>query len=166
VRRNSEPHSLPVAVAHLVLVRRMEPRPAWLVVRYIALPPLVAFVVGGALLLSTASAHPRYAAVVVAVLVLIVVFAVHRRNRRDLARGWRLRRAGRDQFCYQELIDERWASITIDGEMLRGKPRRVIYMPTIEAWGFLPAWARDRRAEIIARIQSECPEPDYAYQNV
>ena len=152
-------------VAELGVVRRMEPRPVWVVVRYIAFP-LVAFVACGALLLSTGSAHPGYAAVVVAVLVVIVVFAAHRRNRRDLARGWRLRRGGRDQFCYQELIDGGWASITIDGEMLGGRTRHVIYMPTTEAWGRLPAWARDRRAEIIARIQTECPEPDYAYQNV
>ena len=139
----------------------MEPRPVWVVVRYIALP-LAAFIACGALLLSTASAHPGYAAVVTAVLVVILVVAVRRNNRRDLERGWRFRRAGRDQFFYQELIDGQWASITIDGEMLGGRPRHVIYMPTIEAWGRLPAWARDRRAEIIARIQTECPEPDYA----
>ena len=143
----------------------MESRPVWLVVRYIALP-LVAFVVCGALFLSTASAHPGFAAAVVALLVVIVVVAARRRNRRDLKRGWRFRPAGRDQFCYQELIDGQWTSITIDGSLLSGRPRHVIYMPTIEAWGQLPAWARNRRAEIIARIKTQCPEPEYKYTNV
>jgi hypothetical protein len=58
------------------------------------------------------------------------------------------------------------ASIVIGGEMMVGKPRHIIYVPSDEQWGLYPDWARDRQAEIINRMKTEYPEPDYAYKDV
>jgi len=66
---------------------------------------------------------------------------------------------------YEEWRDGRWHRIAIDGEMLAGRAHHVIYFPSPEAWATLPAWACDRREEIVARIKSEFREPDYEYQD-
>jgi hypothetical protein len=64
---------------------------------------------------------------------------------------------------YEELHDGAWERIDIDGEMLMGRAHHVIYFASPDAWRAYPAWARDRRDEIIARITSEFREPDYEY---
>lgn len=76
---------------------------------------------------------------------------------------WRVGHTGRDQMYYEELHDGVWERIDIDGEMLMGRAHHVIYFATPERWKSYPAWARDRRDEIIARITSEFREPDYEY---
>ena len=137
----------------------------WIIFRYI-LVPLMVFGACGALVVATSKAYPAYVAIAAGIFVVVMLLLALRRNRRELQSGWRFRRVGRDQFRYEEFRDGKWQSIMIGGEMLMGKPRHVIYMPTDEEWGLFPDWARDRRGEIIARIKTVYPEPKYAYTNV
>ena len=81
-------------------------------------------------------------------------------------RGWRVGHQGRDQMYYEELRDGSWERIDIDGEMLMGPAHHVIYFAAPERWRTYPPWARERRAEIIARITSEFREPDYEYSGL
>ena len=84
----------------------------------------------------------------------------------DEQRGWRVGHRGRDQMYYEELHRGVWERIEIDGEMLTGRAHHVIYFATPERWRAYPPWARDRRAEITARITSEFREPDYEYHGL
>jgi hypothetical protein len=81
-------------------------------------------------------------------------------------RGWRVGHRGRDQMYYEELHQGVWERIEIDGEMLTGRAHHVIYFATPERWLAYPPWARERRAEITARITSEFREPDYEYHGL
>jgi hypothetical protein len=76
---------------------------------------------------------------------------------------WRVGHAGRDRMYYEERRDGAWQRIPIDGEMLMGRAHHVIYFASPEQWQQYPEWARHRRDEIIARIQSAFREPDYEY---
>lgn len=84
----------------------------------------------------------------------------------DEQRGWRVGHRGRDQMYYEEFHQGAWKRIEIDGEMLTGRAHHVIYFATPERWLEYPPWARDRRAEITARITSEFREPDYEYHGL
>jgi hypothetical protein len=76
---------------------------------------------------------------------------------------WRVGHTGRDQMFYEERRDGAWQRIVIDGEMLMGVAHHVIYFRPAESWTTYPAWAADRREEIIARIKREFCAPDYEY---
>lgn len=78
-------------------------------------------------------------------------------------RGWRVGHRGRDCMFYEERIAGAWQRLDLSGEMLMGPAHHVIYFPTPEAWAKLPEWARQRREEILARIQSEFRPPEYEY---
>lgn len=78
-------------------------------------------------------------------------------------RNWRVGHQGRDQMYYEERLGDTWQRIDIDGEMLMGRAHHVIYFASPEQWQRYPEWARHRRDEIIARIQSEFRPPDYEY---
>jgi hypothetical protein len=77
--------------------------------------------------------------------------------------GWRVGHRGRDCIYYDEWRDGTWQRIEIDGEMLTGRAHHVIYFASLDRWRSYPAWARDRRDEIIARIKTAFREPDYEY---
>jgi hypothetical protein len=64
---------------------------------------------------------------------------------------------------YEEFRNGAWQRIGIDGEMLTGRAHHAVYFASPERWRTYPAWARDRREEIIARVKSEFREPDYEY---
>ena len=83
----------------------------------------------------------------------------------DERRGWRVGHQGRDRMYYEELRGGVWERIDVDGKMLMGRAHHVIYFASPERWRAYPAWARDRRDEIIARITSEFREPDYEYND-
>lgn len=78
-------------------------------------------------------------------------------------RRWRVGHQGRDLMYYEEFRDGAWQRLEIDGEMLSGRPHHVIYFASPESWERYPAWARQRRDEIMARIKMEFREPDYEY---
>ena len=78
-------------------------------------------------------------------------------------RDWRVGHRGRDQMYYEEVRDGAWQRIEVQGEMLTGPAHHVIYFASVADWQRYPAWARDRRDAIIARIKSEFREPDYEY---
>ncbi len=82
---------------------------------------------------------------------------------RDRSRGWRVGHQGRDSMYYEEWHDGAWQRLPISGEMLMGRAHHVIYFASPEAWQQYPEWARHRRDEIIARIESELRAPDYEY---
>jgi hypothetical protein len=64
---------------------------------------------------------------------------------------------------YEERVDGEWQRLSISGEMLMGRAHHAIYFASVSQWNAYPAWARDRRDEIIARIKSEFRAPDYEY---
>jgi hypothetical protein len=76
--------------------------------------------------------------------------------------SWRVGHVGRDMMYYEEFLDGEWQRIAVDGEMLMGRPHHAIYVNHVT----FPAWAADRRAEIIDRIKIGFPEPDYEYDEV
>jgi hypothetical protein len=65
---------------------------------------------------------------------------------------------------YEELHEGEWRRLDIDGEMLVGPAHHVIYFGSRASWSQKPEWARGRRDEIIGRIKSASPIPDYEYQ--
>ena len=78
-------------------------------------------------------------------------------------RRWRVGHLGRDQMYYEEWHGGAWQRIRIDGEMLTGPAHHVIYFASPSKWREYPAWARDRREAIVARITSEFRPPEYEY---
>lgn len=81
----------------------------------------------------------------------------------DGARDWRVGHQGRDRMYYEERQPDGWQRLDLDGEMLMGPAHHVIYFASPARWLAYPEWARHRRGEIIARIQSEFRPPDYEY---
>ncbi len=65
---------------------------------------------------------------------------------------------------YEESVRGEWRRLRLDGEMLMGRAHHVIYFGTRDQWSRGPEWARGRRDEIIARIKSSFPIPDYEYE--
>lgn len=84
----------------------------------------------------------------------------------DRQRGWRVGHQGRDQMYYEELHGGSWKRLEVQGEMLLGPAHHVIYFASPTEWQRYPAWAQNRRDEIIARIMSAFPAPDYEYHGV
>jgi len=78
-------------------------------------------------------------------------------------RGWRAFHRGQTSIRYEELVDGAWEGFDIAGDALMGRPYHAIYLPTPDEWAALPAWARDRRDEIVARLRGAFREPDYTY---
>jgi len=72
---------------------------------------------------------------------------------------WQVGHTGRDMMYYEEFRDNEWHRISIDGEMLIGRPHHVIYLRHLN----FPDWAKGREEEIIQRIKIEFREPDYEY---
>ena len=142
----------------------MKPNPRWTIARHVLLPLLGFWICAVAVVLA-AKRYPHYAGIAAGVVALAAFLNAWRVKKKDLARGWRCRRHGRDEFYYEEFIDGKWLRIAIDGEMLVGKPKHVFYLPTEDDWRLLPEWARHRRTEILARMKSDYPETDYAYEN-
>lgn len=81
-------------------------------------------------------------------------------------RDWRVGHKGRDSMYYEERHLGAWQRLEIQGEMLTGRAHHVIYFDGPARWRQYPAWARDRRDVIIARIMSEFREPDYEYDGI
>jgi len=78
-------------------------------------------------------------------------------------RGWRLGHLGRDRMYYEEWRDGAWQRLDIEGEMLVGEAHHAVYLAAPDRWQHYPAWARERREEIVSRIRSEFREPGYVY---
>ncbi|AXG70771.1 hypothetical protein KORDIASMS9_03017 [Kordia sp. SMS9] len=83
---------------------------------------------------------------------------------KDTKRGWRIRSLGRDAISYQEKIGNEWKGIKIDGEMLIGKIRKVLFFKTEEKWTEYPEWAQHRE-KIIDRIKLDFPPKTTEYKN-
>ena len=79
------------------------------------------------------------------------------------AREWRVGHQGRDEMYYEEWREGEWRRLRISGEMLTGRAHHVIYFASEDAWRGYPEWARHRRDEIIGRVKSAFPAPDYEY---
>ena len=78
--------------------------------------------------------------------------------------GWRVGHRGRDSMYYEELVDGEWRRLDLAGEMLVGRAHHAIYLGSKAEWQQRPEWARSRRSEILARIKSAFPIPDYEYE--
>lgn len=100
---------------------------------------------------------------VVAGAVLVVIAARALASRAARKTGWRVGHVGRDGMYYEEFVDARWQRLDIDGEMLVGPAHYVIYFASEEQWASYPAWARDRRAQIVCRIKAAFSPPHYEH---
>ncbi|MBX7247381.1 MAG: hypothetical protein K1X53_17950 [Candidatus Sumerlaeaceae bacterium] len=88
------------------------------------------------------------------------------RSKRAKRRGWDVGHFGRDEIRYRELRGDRWEQIIIYAEMCVGKPHHVIYFGNHDYWEKnYPAWAAQRREEIVSRIKSDYHPPNYAYRD-
>ena len=78
---------------------------------------------------------------------------------------WRVGHIGRDTMFYEELHEGNWRRLPIDGEVrFGGVAHHVIWLRSERIWQSYPAWARERRSEIVARIVERFAEPGYEYQ--
>ena len=76
-----------------------------------------------------------------------------------LRRGWRIVGVGRDALAYEERHKGR---IEFGAELMgTGPVSRLITIPSSDWDASVPAWAKGRKGEIVARIRSEMPEPRY-----
>jgi hypothetical protein len=122
--------------------------------------PLVIFCISAALFVEAAKRYPVYVFGIIALLILIGLVRGTRQRKLERTRGWRLRRASRDTWYYEELRCDAWHRIEIFGEMLIGaKADYVIFLGSLK----LPKWAEGRRDEIISHLKSEFPPPKYEY---
>lgn len=133
-----------------------------LIVRYVVLPLLV-FVIVIHFLLEDIRLFLG-AVILIGGFLGIGYFRSRRRFRRL---GFRVLRVGRDTFRYEELFgDGQHRSVSIDGEMLADAPH-VIHLPSPATWQTaVPDWARDRRDEIVQRIQQELGTTHFSYEEV
>lgn len=130
--------------------------------RYVILP-LALFALTGVLVIALFVHYPLASAMVAGILLLLALWSGWRRSKADEARGWRVYHRGRDQLAYEELRGGRWERMDIYSEMQTGKaPAYLIFFPP----GHAPSWTEGRYQEILARIQSQCPPPAYAYETV
>jgi hypothetical protein len=129
--------------------------------------PLFVFIGGAFLVVTVACLHPLYFSIGAgtAFAILFPLYRIKRRatEKKESQRGWRVGHFGRDSMFYDELVDGSWQRLQIDGEMLTGRAHHIIYFATEAEWMNYPAWAQNRRDEIISRIKSEFREPDYEY---
>lgn len=99
----------------------------------------------------------------IALMIVVILIRGSGKGRQTMpgkpAQGWRVGHEGRDSMFYEEKHAGRWRRIPIPGEMLMGRAHHVIYFSSIR----FPDWAEGRREEIIDRIKSAFPEPDYEY---
>lgn len=78
------------------------------------------------------------------------------------AKGYRVDHEGRDNIFYEERVGDKSRRLTIEGEML--VPGHAVYVPDDKEWRErMPEWARDRKAEIIARIKEELGTRDHEF---
>ena len=78
-----------------------------------------------------------------------------------LRRGWKIVGMGRDELAYVERDKGR---VIFGAELMgTGPVSRIITIPASDWDTSVPAWARGRREEIVARIRSEMPDPRYKY---
>jgi len=124
--------------------------------------PFLIFGIACWLSIVLARQYPGYAAAAFAMLLMVLFLRARRKRKLELERGWRVGHEGRDDLYYAEFREGRWRQIYISGEMLVGKPRHVIYWQSTS----FPEWAQTRREEIIGRIKTAFPPPDYRYEGV
>ncbi len=153
-------HTL-MASACLAKHRKLLAEPSLMkaILRHIVLPLMSWFFL---ILIGIATAREYPARFSAFILCLIVIGLIRERliRARNERRGWRVGSSGRDTMFYDEKVDGEWKRITIYAEMLVGKVDRLIYLSSIE----FPEWAKSREDEIIARIKSEYPPPQYEYE--
>jgi hypothetical protein len=78
-------------------------------------------------------------------------------------RGYWATREGRDTIKYEEKSVRSISSLTISGELMASGPY-VVYVPTAEEWKRdMPAWARERRDEILTRMKKVLGTKNYEY---
>jgi hypothetical protein len=77
---------------------------------------------------------------------------------------WRVGHRGRDSMYYEELVDGEWRRLDLAGEMSTARAHHVIYFGSKAEWQERPEWARSRRSELLARIKSAFPIPEYEYE--
>ena len=124
----------------------------------------VVFLICGVFVVWLIDEYPTYALLGFGVLLAYLTVARLLKNKRDAQRGWRVRRWGRDEIIYEELVHGAWRRIKISGEMQgTNKPSFLVYCTPPDVWKDYPDWARDRRAEIFNRIKIALPEPNYKY---
>jgi hypothetical protein len=119
--------------------------------------PLALFSIGGCLIIWTLHQFPFYTSIILCLLVICGLIRFLLIRKKDRLRGWRVGPKGRDEIYYDELVNGKWCRIILYAELQSGKVRRVINLT------FHEAWTQNHRNEIILRIKSMYPPPDYEY---
>jgi len=97
--------------------------------------------------------------VLFAAISLVTAFS-HRRSEEE-RRGWRIRCEVAGRWAYEEKIDGTWSGFTFDELGDYRESPYVIDVRDSARWEACPAWARERRQQILARIASQLRPPHY-----
>jgi hypothetical protein len=79
----------------------------------------------------------------------------------EVQRGWRLRCVLAGHWVYEEKRGDSWVSITFEEISDYREPPHIIDLRRAERWAEFPAWALQRREEIISRVKTELVPPQY-----
>jgi hypothetical protein len=85
-------------------------------------------------------------------------------NWEDEKQGWRLRRVVAGRWAYEEKMDREWVGIPFEEPLEFRGPPYVIVAPSVDTWRTFPAWALERRVEIIGRVQSGMKSRNYVVE--
>jgi hypothetical protein len=89
-----------------------------------------------------------------AALLPLAFFLSHwRRERMPGGHGWRLRLVVAGRWAYEERVGRNWVGIPFEEPVESRDPPYVVVAPSEDTWRTFPAWAHERRAEIIGRVQ-------------
>lgn len=69
---------------------------------------------------------------------------------------WRVEHEGIHGMYYEEFVDGQWQRLTLQSELCSGPAHHLVLLSPAASWKQYPAWARERRDEIIARIRWSC----------
>ena len=88
---------------------------------------------------------------------LVVAFQVasHAKRAQEEQRGWRLRFSADEARYEEKKEDGLWAGIVIE-TVRRGHGIHGLRLRSDSRWLSYPAWAADRKSEIISRLKEEC----------
>ncbi len=90
-----------------------------------------------------------------------LVTAVSHRRAEEERRGWRIRCEVAGRWAYQEKIAGAWSGLTFEEVGDYRELPHVIDVRDSLRWAALPAWAQEKRQQILSRIASELRPPHY-----
>jgi hypothetical protein len=78
--------------------------------------------------------------------------------------GWRLRRVVPGRWDYEEKLSGKWVGIPFEELQDFRDPPYVVIAPSEAVWSTFPAWAQERRTEIIVRVRTALSRRNYVVE--